>query len=507
MKPNESTPTGGDKQDAGPPSYPDDRVVKAGDEAQGPLTNLPPGQYEAEQKILHACAEKHKVFGVEDIERELANRGVPLTAAPAPGDAFDGPTLGARDRSGGHNDPFLRRDAAALALALRALGVVVRFNIRAKVPELKRTGPDDPHDWRRATDRNTAKLRNQISTQFWYRRSDDKICPLYFGGEVWGTSLNALLEDREADPFMVWLDARPAHDGTARLDTLLADLFGAAGDDLSRWAGRYLFLGPVQRTYEPGCKLDEMPVLVGAQDIGKSTLLSEAPPPTMPELFSDGLRFDAQPDRQRDAVLGRVIVEVPEMAGRGAADRELIKAFISRRDDGNTRRPYAASAEPLLRMFVLCGTTNNEKDLPNDPSGNRRFVPIPLTRGSNIEAYMRENRDQLWAEALVLYKRGERANLPRDLKHAQAARAEEHRDRNDALEDAITILPKDRNLSPGEIMELLDHMPGGAINTKAQRPIYAELKRQGWESARTAGRRYWVPPQAAMHDTMTPNDT
>ena len=65
-----------------------------------------------------------------------------------------------------------------------------------------------------------------------------------------------------------------------------------------------------------------------------------------------------------------------------------------------------------LRRFVMVGTTNNESDLPNDPSGNRRFVPVPLAHGTNVEAFMSENRAQLWAEALHLYRAGERASLP-----------------------------------------------------------------------------------------------
>ena len=485
MKSNKLTPSGGDKQPTAPPH--DERVIAAADVAES-LVNEPQDVFEAR---LHNIAKDHKVSR-DEILVELANCGVQLS--PDPEDA-----LGERAPAGGHNDPFNRKNALALALAFRALGVGARFNIRAKIAEIKRGGKDDSHDWRRVTDRNIAKLRNEISTRFWYRTLNNEISPLHFGGETWGTALNALLEDREVDPFRVWLDALPAHDGTARLDPLLTDLFGAADDDLSRWGGRYLFLGAVQRTYEPGCKLDEMLMLVGEQNIGKSTLLSQALPPGMPELFSDGLRFDAQPDRQRDAVLGRVIVEVPEMAGRTKADRELIKAFISRCDDGNTRLPYARSAEPLLRMFVLCGTTNNENDLPNDPSGNRRFVPIPLNHGSNIEAYMKGNRDQLWAEAIALYKRGERANLPRDLYAEQTVRAEEHRDRNQALEDAVSKLPTHRDMTIGEIMALLDEMPGSAVNTNYQRPIYDELKRQGWSNARYTsgpdkGKGYWNPP-------------
>ena len=117
-------------------------------------------------------------------------------------------------------------------------------------------------------------------------------------------------------------------------------------------------------------------MLIGEQGIGKSAFLKSMLQPEMPDLFSDGLRFDAFPEKQLEAVRGRVVVEVSEMAGRSRADIEAMKAFVSRQDDGHVRRPYARHTEPQPRRFVMCGTINVLTDLPNDPAGNRRFVPV-----------------------------------------------------------------------------------------------------------------------------------
>ena len=66
-----------------------------------------------------------------------------------------------------------------------------------------------------------------------------------------------------------------------------------------------------------------------------------------------------------------------------------MKAFVSRQDDGHVRRPYARHTEPQPRRFVMCGTTNVLTDLPNDPAGNRRFVPVVLGAAAiSIEDYM-----------------------------------------------------------------------------------------------------------------------
>ena len=59
--------------------------------------------------------------------------------------------------------------------------------------------------------------------------------------------------------------------------------------ELSEWASTYMFLGVVWRTFEPGTKLDEIPVLSGGGGIGKSTLPAIAVPQHIPGLYGSGL--------------------------------------------------------------------------------------------------------------------------------------------------------------------------------------------------------------------------
>ena len=227
----------------------------------------------------------------------------------------------------------------------------------------------------------------------------------------------------------------------ARLNLMLHCL-DVPDDDLSTWASRYLVLGVIQRTYQPGCKLDEIPVLIGAQGIGKSAVLRAILPPDMPDLHGDGLRWDGRDKEQVEATLGRAIVEVSEMGGRRRAEIEHIKSFITRQDDGHVRLSYAVATEPLPRRFIIVGTTNEVADLPNDPSGNRRFVPIPADGNvmGSVEKFFAHHREMFWAEGMALYAAGHRANLPRELHAAQRERAELHRDRDDVLEDAVVTL-------------------------------------------------------------------
>ena len=135
-------------------------------------------------------------------------------------------------------------------------------------------------------------MREEIARQF-YIRTREGPKPLAWGREAFHDTLSALLHYRERDPFLDYLDELPLWDGLARVEGLLCNMFGAAWSPLAEWASLFMFLGVVQRTFEPGCKLDEIPVLIGPQGIGKSALPRNAVPPDIPDLYGDGLRAEA----------------------------------------------------------------------------------------------------------------------------------------------------------------------------------------------------------------------
>ena len=395
--------------------------------------------------------------------------------------------------SGSFHDPFPRKDATTLSTILADAKIDFRWNLRAQIIECREPGVTaEKGAWSAVNDRFMSRVRDDISRTY-YVMTERGPRSLYYGRERWDDALNALLYWRQVDPFLDWLESLPAWNGSPVIESILSSLFKAPYDELSRWAGRYLFIGACQRAYEPGVKLDEIPVLIGPQGIGKSAFLRSMLPPEMADLFSDGLRFDAFPEKQLDAVRGRVIVEVSEMAGRSRADIETMKAFVVRQNDGHVRRPYARHTESQPRRFVMCGTTNVLTDLPNDPSGNRRFVPIVLGAATaSIEDCMDAIRETAWAEALHRYHAGETAQLPRDLMPVQAARAEEHRDRDDLIEDAISALP-DTKLTLSEVIDMLPER----LRTMSEHRIARALKNAGWSMSRVRSgekiKRLWQP--------------
>jgi predicted P-loop ATPase len=106
-------------------------------------------------------------------------------------------------------------------------------------------------------------------------------------------------------------------------------------------------------------------------------------------------------------MLGKWIVEQAEFEGHVARSSvEMMKAFITRERE-IFRKPYGRQEVNMRRPSVLVGTTNSPSFL-NDPTGDRRFWVLEIPESHTIDlAWVQANRDQLWAEAVALYRKGE----------------------------------------------------------------------------------------------------
>ena len=142
--------------------------------------------------------------------------------------------------------------------------------------------------------------------------------------------------------------------------------------------------------------------------------------------------------------------------------------------------------------------------LPNDPSGNTRFVVVELpaarSLAGRVETWIGERREQLWAEAAARYADGERANLPEDLQPDAAAAAETHRRKDDLLEDAIVKLP----LEPRTLAEIAALVGLTATSDRAAqvpmrdaRRLGAALSGAGWVKRQGRQGTRWHPPETA----------
>ena len=199
-------------------------------------------------------------------------------------------------------------------------------------------------------------------------------------------------------------------DGTERIRTCLHHFLGADSDQYTYEALRLFLLGAIHRAFHPGCKFEVMLCLVGGQGAGKSTFFRLLA--VKDEWFSDDLR-KLDDDNVYRKLQGHWIIEMSEMiATANAKSIEEIKAFLSRQKEVY-KIPYETHPEDRLRQCVFGGTSNALDFLPLDRSGNRRFLPVmvyPEQAEVHIlddEAASRAYMEQLWAEAMTIYRSGD----------------------------------------------------------------------------------------------------
>ncbi len=93
-------------------------------------------------------------------------------------------------------------------------------------------------------------------------------------------------------------------------------------------------------------------------------------------------------------------------------DVEVVKSFISRSDD-KYRASYGVNVESHPRQCIIVRSTNAESGFLRDITGNRRFWPVRISGDGKRKAWQMSVYDveQIWAETLVLYAKGEKLYL------------------------------------------------------------------------------------------------
>ena len=391
--------------------------------------------------------------------------------------------------------------------ALEVAGLELRLNIRSQRQQYRRTGcldlaagaqtPDG--EWLELTDIEAIRLRAELAMAGFPMSRDrngnpvDFLVALDLTEKEFSDAVRRVCAINAADPFLEYVqNDTPRWDKRRRLSTFLVNCFDVAEEsyELAGWAGEYIFMGAVQRALNPGCKLDETPVLIGPGGIGKSTVLDKLFPPELQELFTDGLNLGSDAKTRVEALLGRAVVEIGEMAGARGADIESLKAFLSRRDDGSTRLAYDRRPTPMPRRCVIVGTADRNDPLPPDHN-LRRFVPVVLEGGDvgRLIDYLDANRGQLWAEAYERVWRGADARLPERLKAKQKLATDKAR-HTDAIQDSIERYLLDapehftfENIAFG--LGLIEY-PGDGVKVSAadQKRIGAALRLCGYQKTR-----------------------
>ena len=251
--------------------------------------------------------------------------------------------------------------------------------------------------------------------------SDDDDAGLrYFFESVYHLTGRAKIDDalrmaaaqNARDPVVDYLNGLQ-WDGKPRLDTAFSDYLGAEDTPYTRAVARKSLVAAVARAFQPGYKYDQVVIFSGVQGIGKSTFLRKMGR----KWFSDSLASFQGKDA-RESLRGVWIVELGELTALDKSEAEAAKQFISQCEDWY-RPSYGQNTQQYPRRCVFFGTSNKTEFL-RDSTGNRRYWPVDVYRQQpkydirtmdEAEWLPDDVVDQLWAEAVIAYRCGEKTYI------------------------------------------------------------------------------------------------
>lgn len=289
-------------------------------------------------------------------------------------------------------------------------------------------------------------------------------------------------------------------DKTPRLNTWLRDICAATDQDPAYLSaiGPCFFIAAVARIFNPGAPFHHMLVLEGGQGEGKSSVLKALS--TMgyerKPYFSDRLNFSmiGQPHLAQH-LQGHVILEFAELAQLGKKEYEEVKQWITLTED-DIMKKYEKAITTYPRQFVLAGTTNDTHWL-RDPTGNRRFWPVKVCDKIDL-ARAERDCEQMWAEAVVRYRTGERWFVPDTDPVYELIKSEQRaRMMDDVWGDAIADYIGDRRVAKmSDILENCLFIPKGQQDNAKKARVKGVLITMGFEYKQTTvngvNSKYWI---------------
>lgn len=325
------------------------------------------------KKTLKAFKEKEKNYNKSEVKHELTKQGtVPLK--------FDGgknPQLTIENfLSILENDPLLKD--------------YLLYNELSNAPECISSG-----EIRRWKDEDDSWLRGYIEQNY-----------CIYSPQKLDDALRVRFNQRRYHPVREKIQSI-TWDGKPRIKRFLIEWLKVDDCPYSEEVSRLIFAGGIHRAFNPGCKFEDMAVLIGKkQGEGKSTIIRWLAMDD--KFFREVNEIDGQ--RGVEAVEGGWICEVSELlALKRTKEVEAAKSYFSRQTD-TYRKPYDKRVTENPRQCIFIGTTNTAEFL-TDKTGNRRYYPVECSSsGRDLfehKAEIQEYIEQCWAEAYALYQKGE----------------------------------------------------------------------------------------------------
>jgi hypothetical protein len=285
-------------------------------------------------------------------------------------------------------------------------------------------------------------VHRQDQTEIFRWTEDDMSCLRIYrqlragikGKDIIEDAFRAYTAGSAFNPIKDYITATP-WDGVKRLDTLLIDYLGARDTPYVRRVTRMMLVASVARALsDRAVKFDTMCVLTGHQGAGKSTFIRKR---AIHDLYTDGVTdFDGK--NAAEIIQGKLFIEIAELSALYKSDINRVKTFLSQEAD-DYRAAYGRVVEHRPRRCVFWGTSNDYEYL-NDPTGNRRFLPIDVMEQAptkDLWEQLDAEKPQIWAEAYRRWQLGEPLYLTG--KEAQEASKQQETHNTPSARDGVIL--------------------------------------------------------------------
>lgn len=189
-------------------------------------------------------------------------------------------------------------------------------------------------------------------------------------------------------------------DGVPRVKYFFHKLLGCENSIYTREVSQMFLTGLMGRVYKPGIKFDNVPVLIGPQGIGKSTVARRL----LPDAFTDTPISFGKTQEDYRMLKYVCVVEIPELQGLKQSDINRVKGFLSASYDMCRELYKTHKKQPRHNVFIATG---NSKAFLRDFGVERRFYPLNCGEYA-VEEHPMDVSDnyflQVLAEAKILFE-------------------------------------------------------------------------------------------------------
>lgn len=294
-----------------------------------------------------------------------------------------------------------------------------------------------------------------------------------------------------------WMESL-SWDKTPRIRRFFVDYMGARDNNYTECVGKNFWVSLVARTYNPGCIMRTMVVLKSKQWAGKSTAFAIIGG----KYYCEALE-SLHSNNFLQALRGKILIEFADLSGFDRSDINRIKQIISCRTDC-FRAPYDREPMDHPRRCVLVGTTNEDTFLRDDTGGTRFW---PIETGTILHSKLEEDRDQLFAEAIYLFKNKENWHI---MPTKITEEIQEEYRQKDEWEQVINEYVQSKRVQHITISDLARdclHIGVDKLDKSVQMRLARNLKVIGWQRKRVRSEHnllwVWCPPDSQISQLST----